>query len=769
MVEHSVIGTSVTRIDNLEKVTGKATYCTDLKLPGMLHAKVLRSPYPHARIISIDASKAERFPGVRAVITSKDTPTRKYGVFVVDQNVLAHDVVRYIGDPVAAVAADTADIAEEALELIEVKYEEMPAVFDLEEAWGTDPPAVVHPDLPQYKLGLFHTPQLDPDRPNVCQHHKIRYGDIEKGFQEADLIMENRFELARIHHCALEPHVCVVQVEPDGSLTLWSGRQSIHMAKKYLCSAFNMPPSKVRVIAHYIGGGFGGKITLKVEPITAILAVKTGRPVKMVFTREEAFTCGGTRLPFVTYIKDGVKKDGTLVARDMRVLANIGGYADYGPVIVRNCTFGIVGAYRIFGSAEVNWAIESHMDMIAEKLGIDAVEIRRKNLLREGDINANGEIVHSIGARECLDKVGDFIEWGEKPQAEEGPWRKGKGLAVGNKYSMAPMAAAAIVKVEVDGTIEVRHSADEMGQGCNTVLAQVAAEEFGVSMDKVKIVWGDTNITPYFPGSSSHRTTYFLGNAVKLACQDARKQILERAAEKLGASPEELDTKEGMVYIKSLSSRSIKITDIFVADRPLLPGEYGTYVAEGAEILGKAVFIQPYTPESPETGQIDPDEAQKGLRLCAFYAHAAQAIEVAVNVETGEVKILKTGAASDMGFPMNPKMCEQQMEGGLAQGVGSALWEEMIMDKGRVLNPDFRDYKIVTALDIPTGENFKGFMTPIPHKDGPYGAKGVGETQMTPSAPAIGNAVYNAVGVRIKELPITKNKVLKALRLKRAD
>jgi len=785
MIEHLVVGKSVVRLDALEKVTGKAKYCTDVKLPGMLHAKVLRSPYAHARIIRIDTSKAERLRGVRAVITGKDVPETRYGTFVLDQHVLARNVVRYIGDSVAAVAADTVDIAEEALRLIDVKYEELSGIFDVQEAWGTEPLVVVHPELAKYKLGQFHTPQLDPDRPNVCNHYKIRHGDVEKGFQEADLVMENRFEVARIHHCQLEPHVCIVQVEPDGGFTLWASRQSIHLAKKYLWTAFNIPPSKVRVITHYVGGGFGGKIALVVEPIAAILAVKTGRSVRLALSREEVFTCGGTRPPFVIYIKDGVKSDGTLVAREMRILLNVGAYAGYGPIITRNCTFGMVGtywvpnikvdsygiytneppvaAYRGFGSAEVNWAIESHMDMIAEKLGIDPAEVRKRNLLKEGDINANGEIVHSIGARECLEQVADSIGYNNKSNKEEGPWRRGKGLALGNKYSMAPMAAVAIVKVEEDGTIEVRHSADEMGQGCNTVLAQIAAEEFGVSMNKVKIVWGDTTFTPYFPGSSSQRTTSSLGTAIRLACQDAKRQVLERAGEKLKALPDDLETKEGVVYVKSAPSRLTRITDLFTVDRPLSPGEYGSYVANGGEILGKGVFIQPYAAESPETGQIDSELAQKGLRLCSFYGYAAQAVEVAVNVETGEIKILKVAAASDMGFPINPKMCEQQIEGGVVQGIGSALWEEMIMDKGKVLNPNFRDYKLPDALDIPAGENFRVSITPVPHKDGPYGAKGTGETQMTPSAPAIANAVYDAVGVRIKDLPITKEKVLKAL------
>ncbi len=536
------------------------------------------------------------------------------------------------------------------------------------------------------------------------------------------------------------------------------------------------------ISSYYVGGGFGGKADLIVEPIVAILAMKTGRPVRIAFTREEMFVGGATRIPMVIDIKDGVRRDGTLVAREMRMLLNVGAYAGSGAIITRNCTFGAVPIYRVpnlkidsygvytnetivapfrgFGSSQVIWAIESHMDMIADRLGIDAVEIRQKNLLGEGDVNITGEIVHSIGIRECMDQVADFVGWGKQEKAEEGPWRRGKGLALGNKYSIAPTDAVANVKVWEDGRIEVRHSADEIGQGCNTVLAQIAAEEFRVDMDRIKVVWGDTSFTPRFPhGSTSQRTTYALGNAVYLACQDAKRQLFEIAAEKLEALPEDLATEDGRVYVRSDPHWSITIPELFTDG----------YVERGGEIVGRDLWIQPYAPENPETGQIDPELAQKGLRLASFYGYAAQAAEVAVHVETGEVRIEKLCAASDMGFPINPKMCEQQMEGGLGMGVGSTLWEEMKIEKGKVLNPNWWDYKIPLATNMPKLENFKTFVKPAFHKDGPYGAKGTGETQITPSAPAIASAIYNAVGVRIKDLPITGEKVLKALRQKEEE
>jgi len=790
MAKPSVVGKSVFRLDALDKVTGRAKYCEDLKIPGMLYGKVLRSPYAHAKIISIDASRAENMSGVRAVITGRDVPEKRYGPSVFDQHILARKVVRYVGDPVAAVAADSIEVAERALDLITVEYEELSAIFDIEEAWKKNPSVIVHRDLPEYELGKFPPPRLVPDRPNVCNLRMLRHGDVERGFKEADLIVENKFTTTRLQHCSLEPHVSIAQAEPNGSLTIWAGRQSIFVARQYLCNIFDLLPSQVRVIAsHYVGGAFGSKVTLYTEPIAAMLSMKTGRPVKLTFTREEMFSSGGTRIPFVIRMRDGVKKDGTLVARDMEMLLGMGAYAGSGPLITRNSIYAAAGTYRIpnakidayavytnepivtsyrgFGSTQVLWAIESQMDVLAEELGIDAVELRRRNLLEEGDTNITGEIVHSIGIRECLDKVADSLKWGRKARKEAGPWKRGKGLALGNKYSMAPTAALALVKVRGDGTIEVHESADEIGQGCNTVLAQIAAEEFGVSVDEVKMVWGDTAITPYFSrGSTSQRTTFNVGNAIRLACQDAKRQIFEIAAERLESPPQDMDIRDGRIYVRSNPSQGVSITELFASERELLPGEFGDYVEKSAEILGKGIWVTRPAPSDPETAQIPENIARMGGRLVGFYGYGVQGIEVFVNSENGEVKIEKVVAASDVGNPLNPKMCEQQIEGGVAMGIGSALWEEVALDKGEVLNPDFGNYKIVTAMNMPKIENFEVFLISAPHKDGPYGAKGTGETQMTPTAPAIANAIYNAVGVRMKDLPITREGILKALKEK---
>lgn len=786
MVELATVGQPVPRVDALDKVTGRANYVRDIKLPGMLYGKVVRSPYAHARILSIDTTKAERLPGVKVVLTAKDAPAEKFGRHMYDQSLMAGEVVRFVGEPVAVVAAVSKEVAEEAMDLVEVAYEELPAVFDAEEAMGPNPPAILHPDLPSYQGRGVIKVRYNPEMPNVFNHVKIRRGDVERGFQEADLIMESRFTTARIHHCQMDPYCTLARAEPDGGVTLWSGVHLVNVVKSQVSRVFHIPPSKVRIITQYIGGDFGGRPILGIEFFAVLLSLKTGRPVRMDFTREETFTCTATRNPAVIYIKDGVKGDGTLVAREIKVVLNGGAYSQSSPLVTRNSQFGAVSTYRVpnfkwdsygvytneppsgsfrgFGTVKVSWAIESHMDMLAEKLGMDPVEFREKNILREGDTNVTGEIVHSIGAAGCLDKVAEWIGWGKKPEQPGGPWRIGKGLAVGGKHSMSPTAACATVKIHEDATIEVRHGIEEVGQGCNTILAQIAAEEFGVPMDTIKVVWGDTTIAPYDEGSSASRATYNTGNAVRLACQDAKRHLFELASRKLEVPPESLETKGGRIYLKDAPEVSIGIPDLFVGFIGDRPGGYGSYVERGGELLGKATWVQRTVPEDRETGQIDPQLAAKGMRLVSFFLYGAQAAEVAVNVETGEVRVLRFCSAFDMGQPMNPKLCEAQMEGGAGMGIGSTLYEEMVVDNGVVANSTFMDYKIPTCTEMPMVEKVKSMMACAPHKDGPFGAKGLGEGTMIPTAPAITNAIYNAIGVRLKELPATRERVLRAVK-----
>lgn len=777
-MEFSIVGKSVTRIDALDKATGRAKYTADegLHLAGILHGKVLYSPYPHARILNIDKSRAERLPGVKAIVTGEDVPDVRWGLRIADRYLLARDRVRFIGDAVAAVAANTTEAAEEALDLIEVEYEELPAVFDPEDAMKPDCPVIIHPDLASYTRPTYAYLGRDLPGPNVHTHHKIRRGNTDDGFGHSDIIVENRFTVSRMAHCQLEPYNSVAYIENDGALTLWA---SVHMLfsgiQSEICTIFNMPPSKVRVRANYIGGNFGA--THRAERFASVLALKTRKPVKVVYSREECFIDGLNRLPKIIYIKDGVKSDGTLLAREMRLVCNGGAYGGPVPTIIRNGSFGAsmyripnfkwdaygvytneppCGALRGFGNEQIFWAIEQQMDIIAEKLGIDPVDFRKRNLIKEGEENLRGEITHSIGAEECLDKVAEWIEWGKSPETSSCNLRKGKGLALANKYTIVDTVSTAIVKVHKDGIIELRCGAEEVGQGVNTVLSQIAAEEFNIPLEKVKIIWGDTETVPYDFGAISSRTTLMMGNAVRLACQDAKRQLFEMAAPRLGTTPENLETRDGKVCLMDSPRRAISIADLFIPDargsqKPAL------CPAEGAELLGKATFLfKDISDENPDTGQ--------GKRLAASFCYTAQAVEVAVDVETGIVKVLRFCSSNDMGQPINPKLCEGQIEGGMGMGIGNTLYEEIVINKGKVLNPGFTDYRVPGTTQIPSGDNTKSILVMAPHRDGPFGAKGCGEAAMTPSAAAIANAVYNATGVRITDLPITPEKILNSLK-----
>lgn len=783
MEQFSVIGKSVPKIDALEKVTGQAKYTTDVYLPHMLHAKILRSPHAHAKITNIDISKAKKLPGVRVIATGKDAPEEKLYALR-DRYVIARDIVRFVGEPVAAVAADSCEIAEEALNLIDVDYEVMPAVFDPEEAMKPNPDVVVTPGITKYFSPFYQgrDPAKAPvnavarERPNINAYYKARKGDIEKGFAESDLIVEERYVRHRIQHCCLEPNATVVQPEPHGGITVWATSQTIYPEREEICRVFNIPTAKVRMIGLYMGGGFGSRVEglgISIH-ITVLLTLMAGRPVKLVYTRDEVFIDGITEIPMVIYIKDGVKKDGRLIAREMKIIMNGGAYSGNNVVGAYNGSFASAGTYRVpnfwidtymvatnepvsgpfrgFAANPPEWAVESHMDLVAEKLGIDPLELRRKNVLKEGDENGIGEITHNIQIENSIDKVAKYIEWGKKPENQPGPWKKGKGFALSNKLTAASnFASSAAVKVYHDGMIEVRHSARDLGQGCNTALGQIAAEEFATTMEKIKVVSADTAITPPDHGTISNRVTFHTGNAIRVACADAKRQIFERASAILALSPEDLVIEDGMIHKKGSMAVSIKVGDLFA--RP------GTYLPKHGELIGRGTYVATVIPVDQETGL--------SKRVVAYYSWGACATEVAVNTETGEVKVLKVAQCFDMGQTINPKICEGQTEGGAAMGIGSALYERMVMDNGIVLNPNFIDYKLPSVMEMPTS-NMKAMVADIvPFKEGPFGAKGFCEGGQIPMPPAIANALADAVGVRIRELPISREAVLNALQEKR--
>jgi carbon-monoxide dehydrogenase large subunit len=758
-------------VDAIAKVTGRAKYTEDFRESGMLQAKILRSPHPHAKILYIDTSKVQKMPGVRAVITGTDMPERRVGHLVFDQYPIARDTVRYIGEPVAVVAADTVEIAEDALGLINVDYEELPVVYDVEEAIQSNCPAILHPALTNYRrAGVSGIRAPDKGNGNIFFHWGIRNGHVEKDFEKAALVVENRYSVQRINHGCIETNIADAWVDDEGTLTIRSPRQGPGLGKPHICEFFDLTESRVRMIEPYLGGSFGGKGDLWIEMIVARLAQETSRPVRLVLTREEVLKTVA-RARFVVYVKDGVKRDGSLVAREVKVFVDSGAYSQIAAPIVRNSGFAAIGTYRIpsfkwdsygvytnhcpstafrgFGAPEIQWAIEQQMEIIAEKLGMDSAKLRRKNILKEGEKNAQGQITRSIGAKKCLDKVVEWLERNGPHEPIGGPWKRGKGIALANKYTVAATTSCVHVKVHPDNVVEVRHSLDEMGQGINTVVAQVAAEEFGIPSDNVKVVWGDTAFMPYDWVSMASRSTWQLGHATQRACQDAKRQIFELAALKLGANVRDLETHNWNVYVKECPSKATPISDLF-SPLGIVPGL--------GDIMGQGEYTSPKIPEDEKTGLSE--------KAATSFAHGACGVEIAVNTETGEVRVERIVCAFDMGQPINPKMCEQQIEGGLVQAIGSTLYEEMLTENGAVTNPTFLDYKIPTTMDIPSRENMKCILAPVPDPEGPFGAKALGEAVLAPIAPAIGNAFCNATGVRKKDLPFTREKVLEAIKNK---
>lgn len=759
-MDHSLIGKRIERVDGSEKVTGQALYIDDVKMVGMLYGKVLRSSFAHARILHTDVTQALKLRGVRAVVTGKDLPFT-YGAAVKDQPFFAIEKVRYRGEPIVGVAAIDNDVADEALSLIRVDYEELPALFDPLESINPHA-SLIHEDLGQY----WHAEPFQPVKgTNICNHFRLRKGDIERGFREADEIFEDTFTNQMVNHCCLETHGAIAQVDGLGKVTVWANAQSPFTCRQELASALRTPMTKIRFINSWVGGGFGSKHGLKVEPLAVGLALHAKSfPVKVVLTREEEFTSSVVKHPCTIWMKTGVQRDGRLVAREVKLFWDTGAYSDVGPWVCRNAGYSaagpyviphvsidsyclytnkpIAGAYRGFGVPQITWAYESQMDIIAHAMGIDPLEIRLTNGFEEGSISATGEILHSVGVKEALRKAADLVEW-KKPSVKN----RGKGIACMHKNTSTPSSSSATVRINEDGTATVMISAVDMGQGVQTIAAQIVAEELGISIERIQIVNPDTEVTPYERSTSSSRATFHTGNAVRAAAIDARNQILEMVGQLMEANPNDLMLKDGRIFVVgSPSSSSIKIEDAIKG---------GAYVARGGKpVLGRGVFSTSSvaTPLDPETGQ--------GAKPTAFWMYAAQAAEVEVDTETGKVQVLKMTAAHDVGKAINPLLCEQQIEGSLVMGIGGALYEEQIIQDGKTLNPNFVDYKLPTSLDVPA---MVPCLVEAPHELGPYGAKGLGEPGLAPTAAAISNAIYDAIGIRIKDLPITPEKILKAL------
>jgi len=774
-----IVGHSIPRVDAISKATGKAKFAADFKFPGACHARLLMSPYPHARIISIDVSKAEHLPGVRKIVTGHDPLNKVQGGVYSDQPIIARDVVRHVGETVAAMIADSEEIAEEALQLIDVVYEELPAVFDIEEAIKPDCSTVIHPDLLKYSREQMKVPWRPcyENRPNVYQYWEGIEGNVEKGFIEADVIVENKFSTPRAHHACPETHHVDVWPEPDGGITIRAKNKAAFSLKSHIVQLFGIPSAKVRIIIPYVGTDYGSSGGPYPQTLAAMLALSSGRPIRLAFDRWENFVATPHKPAQIICIRDGVKKDGSIVAREVTSITDAGAYTAASNIVTyvdaiasaavglykftnfRYRSYGVYtnlppsSAFRGIGQPDLNWALESQMDIVAHTIGMDPAELRKKHILKEGEITCLGQITHSIGARECLDKVTAKLDWGKQP-TDSGPksLKRGKGIGLACQSTPTGPPASVDIRIQSDGTVEVHHAAVEQGQGTDTVMTQIAAEAFKIPVEKIRIVPKDTAIVPPGPRTGGSRCTFFFGNATWKACLDAKLKLFELAAPFLGVTAVSLETKDGRIYVAQDPDKSIDINKVF----SLL----GPKSAIG-EIIGSGEQSIRSFPVDGNTGH--------SARSVASYGYGAYCIQVAVDTETGDVKIEKIAGCFDMGQPINPQMCEQQIEGAIGMGIGIALYEEIHLDKGVTLNPSFMDYNLTTTAEIPSISNITPMIAAAPHTEGPFGAKGMGESVLTPFYAAVGNAVYSATGVRIKDLPLTKEKVYKALRENEGD
>ncbi len=752
--DFNVVGQRLPMHDAAAKAKGAALFTDDLVFPGMLHGKILRSPYAHAKILHIDTSKAEKLPGVKGVVTGRDIPDRLYGIVpkARDEYALAKEKVRYIGDDVAAVCAVDLETAEEAVELIEVEYEVLPAVFDPLLAIKEGAP-LVHEDTPN----------------NISLSIRKEFGDIDKAFAQSDFVYEDSFYSQPVNHAPLEPHAAVAQYDlQKGEVTLWSGTQIPFFLRRNLSNTLQIPESKVRVIKPKVGGGFGQKIDMFAKDFCAAwFAIKLGRPVKFLYEREEIFIATRQRHPMHLTVKTGVKKDGTILAQKFKAYADGGAYNSTAPTMIAlSCYFLMIpyhvpnllyeghhvytnkpvgGAMRGHGIPQARFAVERQLDLICQRINMDPAEIRMKNSIHAGEPHPAKFIINSCGFYDSVKMAADAIGWKEK--RGKLPFGRGVGLAGASFPSgvsnMSHISSGAVVQMGRDGAVNVLSGAADIGQGAETVISQIVAEVMGVPMEDVRITAADTGVTPLDSGTFGSGVTVRAGNAARVAAVEARDKLFEFVAKELEANPEDLTAKNREIYVKGSPSRKMSMKDAIkgyqYADLPM-------------PIVGRSSWFPPATEPTTlfkEDGNFAPS-----------YSFMTQSAEVQVDLDTGKVTLLKMATAHDCGRPINPMLVEGQLEGSVVGGMGQALYEDVAMEKGQVMNPSFLDYGFPTFLEMPEIEALE---VETDDPIGPFGAKEAGEgTQLSP-APAIVNAIYDAIGVDFMELPITPEKILKAL------
>ena len=746
----SSVGKRIPKRDAVDKVTGRAAYIQDLKVPGMLYGKILRSKYPHARIARIDTSKAKKLLGVRAVITAEDVPQIRYG-FIKDQPVLKSGKVRSYRDEIAAVAATDPDIAEEALHLIEVEYEALPGVFDPVEAM---------------KPGAY---RVGEDESNVICSYKVRKGNIAEGFDLADVIVENTYRVPMVDHAYLEPESGVAWLDDDGVITIRAATQVIEHFRG-IADVLGLPHNKVRVIAPMVGGGFGGKEDITVETYLALLVWKTGKPVSLTYTREESIIAHSKRHPYVMKYKTGATKDGKLVAMEAELISDAGGYVFLSPWVLLYSTVKATGPYDIthvkvdshavltnntfssanrgFGAPQPCFAYESQLDEIAKQLNLSPLEVRKKNYLHTGDSLATGRVLeHSVETEQTAEKAMEALGAPSRPGS---PSEKiGQGMASSmmsyGRMTFLHDTSRSYVSLELDGSVTVKCGVQDIGGGQASSLAQITAEVLGVPLTDVTVFIGDSALTPLAGTTTATRQLYMSGNATYKAAMAVRDNLLGKAADLLDTAPENLEIKDRQIFIrpdiKSDPDRVLALDDVVKA-----------CAADGVQLYNVAQF------NAPARELIDFQTGQG--QVFADFTFGTHAVEVAVDMDTGKVNVLKIVACYDVGQAVNPLSAEGQLEGGALYGLGYGMIEEVILDKGNTLTPSLAEYLIPTSVDAP---DVKTIMVESGGGVGPFGAKGLGEPACVSVAAAFANAVANAIGVRIYDLPVTAEKIIRAL------
>lgn len=746
------VGNRIPRLDAIQQVQGKMVYGYDFSRPGILYGKLVLSEVAHGRIKKLDSSPALELKGVIDILTSNDIPKNSFGYLESHRNqpVLAGPKVRYQGEPIAAILAETEEIATKAAKAIEVEYEEMQPLLAPDKARNE-------------KDVLIH----EGKESNVAFRVHIERGDIEEGFAKSDKIFTDSYYTPIVEHAHLEPHAAVAEVDDTGKLTIWASVQRPAIIEETIARVLQLSQHNIRIVATPVGGGFGGKNEITIEPIAALFSFRNKKPVKMVYDREEEFTTSTVRHPYQMFYKTGVSKKGRILARQVTITSDCGAYVGWGFSTLEKATIHAAGPYQIpnvavdselvytnkvpggamrgFGAPQVAYAYEIHTDRIARELKIDPLEFRRMNCYKDGSTTPTGQKLERVTLYKLLEKISEKRDTLNKKKKNKTS-KKGLGIAqmqypVG--FTSYPNPSAAVVKINPDGTVTVLTGATDVGQGSTTALTQIAAEELGVSIERIGIVTADTEKTPYDCGTCASRVTYISGNAVKNAAHQAKNVILKVAANELDTPRRGLDINDGIIYLKQFPKRQVPLAEIAKK----------CYHDKGVIPIGKGEYNPSTTILGEDRGQGKPYEA---------YTYGVQLAEVEVDAETGQVSVNEIVAIHDCGRAINPMLLEGQIDGGVSMGIGYALYEKMCLDEnGKVINPQFTDYVLPTVLDTP--EITSLYYEDPGSSEGPFGAKGVAEATLLPTAPAIVNAIYDAIGVQIKDLPATPEKILKAL------